>query len=52
MEAESEEESNGMLTNEWWIEEDKEEDKKELADLWCASETIDGMEINSNEVFK
>lgn len=34
------------------IEEDKEEDKKELADLWCASETIDGMEINSNEVFK
>lgn len=34
------------------IDEDKEEDKKELADLWCASETIDGMEINSNEVFK
>ncbi|KAK8814541.1 hypothetical protein WA556_006581 [Blastocystis sp. ATCC 50177/Nand II] len=29
-----------------------EADKKELADLWCASETIDGKEINSNEVFK
>ena len=30
----------------------KEEDKKALADLWCASDKIDGYEINSNEVFK
>lgn len=34
------------------VNEESEEDKKELADLWCASETIDGLEINSNEVFK
>ena len=29
-----------------------EADKKALADLWCASDKIDGYEINSNEVFK
>jgi elongation factor 1-gamma len=34
------------------VDENSEADKKELADLWCASETIDGKEINSNEVFK
>ena len=34
------------------LDENNEADKKLLADLWCASETIDGKEINSNEVFK
>ena len=34
------------------VDETNEEDKKLLADLWCASETIQGKEINSNEVFK
>ena len=34
------------------VNEDSEADRKELADLWCADEKIDGIEINSNEVFK
>lgn len=34
------------------VDETNEEDKKLLADLWCASDSILGKEINSNEVFK
>ena len=34
------------------VDETNEDDKKLLADLWCASESIQGKEINSNEVFK